>query len=203
MSASEFEAFAEAVGAFPRGEIIPRGERLRRVAVLGGLSDARLLAALALAEGIEPVLFSAYGAELSALSAGVAVRGAGPVGSYQTDAEGGAPSIRTTPSLDEAVAGADAIFLTGPTHKKRTYALVLAEHLSDGQLIVLAPGRTFGALETAWLLRAGGCRADVTIVEAQTLPFWWRAEGSALHLAPRAPGAAATIPAGRGEALER
>ncbi|MEM1313969.1 MAG: hypothetical protein AAGI51_05400 [Pseudomonadota bacterium] len=202
MSASDFEAFAEAVAARPRGPAAPP-EPLRRMAVLGGLSDARLLAALGVAEGVEVTLFSAYGAELAALRGGVALRGAGPVGSYPVDAEGGAPSIRTTASLDEAVAGAEAIFLTGPTHKKRTYAMVLADHLRDGQALVLAPGRSFSALETAWLLRAGGCEADVVIVEAQAMPFWWRAEGSALALSPRAAGAAATVPAGRSDWLER
>ena len=49
------------------------------------------------------------------------------------------------PSLDAAaVLGAEVIFLTGPIHKQRTYAMVLADHLSDGQVLVLAPGRSLG-----------------------------------------------------------
>ena len=132
-----------------------------RFAVLGGGADARLLAALCLSEGAQVTLFSAYGAELDALrnSSGISLRGAGPGGTYQVDREN-APSIRTTAELDAAVSDAQVIFLTGPVHKQRTYAMVLADHLSDGQVLVLAPGRSLGALETAWLLRIGGATAD-------------------------------------------
>jgi len=174
-----------------------------RVAVLGGGEDARLIAALALSEGAEVTLFSAYGAELEALraSSGVALRGAGPVGTYQVDREA-APSIKTTAELDAAVRGAQLVFLTGPVHKQRTYAMVLADHLADGQVLVLAPGRSLGALETAWFLRIGGCTSDVTIVETQGLPFWVRAEGAVLHLSPAGSVAAATLPSGRTDVLD-
>jgi hypothetical protein len=169
---------------------------LSRIAVLGGGIDARMLAAIALSEGAKVTLFSAYGTELDALrSSGVALRGAGPVGSYQTDAEN-APSIRTTAELDIAVCNAEAIYLTGPIHKQRTYAMVLADHLADGQILVLPNARTFGALETRWLLGIGGCTADITIIEAE-LPFWAEAEGATLHLSTATPGAIASLPGGR------
>ncbi|HMQ57673.1 MAG TPA: hypothetical protein PKE65_03930, partial [Rhizobiaceae bacterium] len=80
-------------------------------------------------------------------------------------------------------------------------AMVLAEHLKDGQVLVIAPGRTLGAAEAAWLLRVGGCKADITIVEAQGLPFWIDANGARLNLAAAGPIAAATLPAGRPEVL--
>lgn len=79
--------------------------------------------------------------------------------------------------------------------------MVLADHLKDGQVLVVAPGRSLGALETAWLLRIGGCTADVTIVEAQGLPFWYDEAGSILTLSQVAPMPAATLPSGRPEIL--
>ena len=109
----------------------------------------------------------------------------GPIGSYHVDREG--TSIKTTAEIDSAVRGAEVIFLTGPVHKQRTYAMVLADHLNDGQILVLAPGRSLGAVETAWMLRMGGCRADVTIVERQGLPYWMRVEGANLHLSAAGP----------------
>lgn len=155
-----------------------------------------MLAAIALSEGAEVTLFSAYGAELEMLkSGGIALRGDGPVGSYQVNADN-APSVRTTAELDVAVKTAEVIFLTGPVHKQRTYAMVLADHLSDGQVLVIAPARTFGALETRWMLGIGGCRADITIVEAD-LPYWFNAEGNTLHLSTTTPGGVATLPGGR------
>ena len=80
--------------------------------------------------------------------------------------------------------------------------MVLADHLEDGQILVLAPGRSLGAVEAAWMLRLGGCTADVTLVEAQGLPYWYVAEGATLHLSQAPSMVAATLPRGRGEAVE-
>lgn len=196
---SAFSEFADAMataGPAPAASVTA----MSRVAILGGGDDARLLAALCLAEGAEVTLFSAYGAELDALKSGVAIRGAGPVGAYQVNRED-ALSIQTTAELDRAVAGAELIFLTGPIHKQRTYSMVLADHLSDGQALVLAPGRSMGALEAAWLLRVGGCEADVTLVEVQAGPYWFTIEGATLHLSEAGPAVAATLPSGRMDVL--
>lgn len=198
MSGNAFEEFANAMASESSLQPAVAARRFGSVAVLGGGADARLIAALCLAEGASVSLFSAYGEELDALRSrgGITIRGAGPVGTYQVDREG-IPSIATTGELDRAVKGADAIFLTGPVHKQRTYAMVLADHLSDGQALILAPGRTLGAAEAAWLLRVGGCAADYTIIEVQNLPFWVSEAGNTLNLSQAASVAAATLPAGR------
>ena len=197
-----FADFADAM-ARPTKPAPMTARVFQRIAVLGGGTDARLLAALALSEGADVSLFSAYGSELQALRSGggISLRGAGPVGSYQVDTDA-APSVRTTAELDAAVADAEVIFLTGPVHKQRTYAMVLADHLSDGQVLVLAPGRSMGALETRWLLQIGGCRADVTLVEAGGLPFWVETSGATLNLSAAAPIPVATLPAGRTDVLD-
>ena len=196
---SAFSEFADAMSSTGVKPVETAAD-MSRVAILGGGDDARLLAALCLAEGAEVTLFSAYGAELDALKSGVAVYGAGPIGAYQTNRED-APSIQTTAELDRAVAGAELIFLTGPIHKQRTYSMVLADHLSDGQALVLAPGRSMGALEAAWLLRVGGCEADVTLVEVQAAPYWFTTKGATLHLSDAGPAVAATLPSGRTSVL--
>lgn len=203
MSQSGFEEFAEAVASQNGGAASRDIPKFEEVAVLGGGRDARLIAALCLAEGAQVTLFSAYGTELETLrsSGGVTIRGAGPVGTYQVDQDAG-PSIRLTGELDRCVDAAKVIFLTGPVHKQRTYAMVLADHLQDGQVLVLAPGRSLGAAEAAWLLRVGGCQADVTVVETQGLPFWVEAEGAKLVLSTAANVPAATLPSGRGDVLQ-
>lgn len=190
-----FSDFAAAMAKAGPKAPAPATAPAARIAILGGGPDARMLAALALAEGAEVALFSAYGAEIEALASGVAIRGAGPLGAYQVN-RADAPSITATAQIDRAVAGADLLVLTGPIHKQRTYAMVLADHLSDGQTLLVAPGRTFGALEAAWLLKLGGVAADVTLAEAQTLPYWFTVEGATLHLSPAAPAPAATLPKG-------
>lgn len=197
---AEFEEFTRAASKV-RGSAGPAPAVLSRIAVLGGGPDARLIAALSLAESCDVMLFSAYGHELDLMrsSSGIGLRGAGPVGTYHVDREG--PSVQLTAELDRAVKDAQVIFLTGPVHKQRTYAMVLADHLADGQVLVLAPGRSLGAAETAWNLRLGGCAADVTLVELQGLPYWYRVEGATLHLGEAAPMAAATLPLGREDIL--
>ena len=199
---SAFAEFAEAAQSRASPPPTQSAPRFERVAILGGGEDARLIAALCLADGAQTTLFSAYGEELEAMraSSGIGIRGCGPVGTYNVDGKPG-DSISTTAELDRAVATAQLIFLTGPVHKQRTYAMVLAEHMHDGQVLVLAPGRSLGALETAWLLRIGGCRADVTIVETQGLPYWIRAENAVLHLTRAHAVAAATLPSGRNHAI--
>ncbi len=203
MSATAFEKFTEAVAAQGRTAAPSAVPALGKVTVLGGGADARLLAALCLAEGAEVTLFSAYGAEIEAMAAagGVSIRGQGPVGTYQFN-QPAIPSIRTTAEIDRAVASADLIFLTGPVHKQRTYAMVLADHARDGQVLVVAPGRSLGAVEAAWLLRVGGCKADLTVVEVQGLPYWHQAAGSTLNLTSVGPAWAATLPSNRPQVLE-
>ena len=120
----------------------PAAPAFDRVTVLGGGPEGRLLACLCLAEGAEVTLFSAYGAELAAIRAagGTTLRGAGPVGTFPAGREDG-PSIRLSAELDAALDGAELVFVTGPVLKQRTYAMVLAEHVADGQVLALVPGR--------------------------------------------------------------
>lgn len=194
MSDSEFAAFAQALDR-QRPVPAPSAPAFERVTVLGGGPEARLLACLCLAEGAEVTLFSAYGAEMSPLrdAGGVTLRGAGPVGTFSAGRKEG-PSIQLKSELDSAVRGAELLFLTGPVLKQRAYAMVLAEHLSDGQTLVIVPGRSLGALESAWYLRVGGCRADIVLAEVQGLPYWIREEGATLHLTKAAPAACAALP---------
>ncbi|MDD9908912.1 MAG: hypothetical protein OXR62_04395 [Ahrensia sp.] len=199
---SDFAEFAEAASQTRRAAA-DTPPKFERVAVLGGGDDARLFAALSLAQGCEVTLFSAYGSELDAMraSSGIALRGDGPIGTYQFD-RADTPSIRLTAQIDAAVKDADLIFLTGPIHKQRTYAMVLADHLKDGQVVALCPGRSLGALETAWYLRIGGATADIAIVEVQGAPFWFAAQGAVLTLSEREPAVAATLPRGRPQVLD-
>ena len=201
MSDSEFAAFTEALGRRPPVPA-PVAPAFDRVTVLGGGPEARLLACLCLAEGAEVTVFSAYGAELSTLrdAGGITLRGAGPVGTFPAGRREG-PSIRIQAELDTALRGAELVFLTGPVLKQRTWAMVLAEHLSEGQVLALVPGRSLGALESAWYLRIGGCRTDLVLAEVQGLPYWIREEGATLHLTKAAPAACAALPSERDDVV--
>ena len=168
-----------------------------RVAILGGGPDACILAALCLSSELRVSLFSAYGSELDSLRASrtIGLGGSGPIGHYHVDSDnsGSDSVIHTTAELDRAVSDADLIFLTGGVHKRRTYSMVLSDHLRDNQTLVVCGGGTFGALECHSLLRTGGCSSSVTIVEMEH-PYWHYSDGSTHILTERPTCRAATLP---------
>ena len=76
-----------------------------------------------------------------------------------------------TGDIAEAVDGADIIMVVIPTIYQGSTAKAMAPHLKDGQVIVLNPGATGGALEVRNILQQEGCRADVTVAETDTLLY--------------------------------
>lgn len=206
---SDTGVFRDFINASASTEVKPASPlpAVDRVAVLGGGDDARLLAALCLAEGAEVRLFSAYAAELQTLSRGIEINEQGPLGNYHVRTLNSAttspttPAVMTTGSIDHALVDANLVFLTGPVHKQRTYAMVLADHLQPQQIVVLPEARTFGAFEAAQLLRTGGANSDITLMELQGLPYWIHCDDAhaarPLNLQPVPVLLAAAMPAAR------
>lgn len=84
-----------------------------------------------------------------------------------------------TASYAEALSAAEIIMVVTPSSAHRDVAAGCAAHLRDGQIIVLNPGRTCGAIEFAKVLRDNGCTADVTVAEAGTFIYASRSDGPA------------------------
>ena len=82
-----------------------------------------------------------------------------------------------TTEMKEALDGCELINVVVPATGHHDMAEACAPHLRDGQVIVLHPGRTFGALEFRQLLRARGVQANVVIAEAQTFIYASRVIG--------------------------
>lgn len=82
----------------------------------------------------------------------------------------GAPSLITT-DIHEAVRGANIIMVVTTANAHGSIARQIAGDLVDGQIIILNPGRTGGALEFKRALDASGCKARVHVSEAQTLVY--------------------------------
>jgi opine dehydrogenase len=78
--------------------------------------------------------------------------------------------------MAKCLAEAKVIMVVVPATGHTDVAVLAAPHLRDGQVLVLHPGRTGGALEFLATVRRQGCTADVTIAEAQTLLYACRAE---------------------------
>jgi opine dehydrogenase len=84
---------------------------------------------------------------------------------------GDGPIPIATADIAEALDGADILMVVVPATGHAFMAERCAPHLRDGQIIILHPGRTGGALEFHHILRQRGVRADVIVAEAQTLLY--------------------------------
>jgi len=84
-----------------------------------------------------------------------------------------------TSDMREALAEAEVIMVVVPSSAHRDIAQKAAPFLQDGQIVVLHPGRTCGAIEFSKVLRDCDCHADVTIAEAGTFIYASRSIGPA------------------------
>lgn len=73
--------------------------------------------------------------------------------------------------IEEAIAGVDVIMIVTPSTAHYSLATLMAPFLRDGQIVVLNPGRTGGALEFRASLERANCDARVVVVEAQTFIY--------------------------------
>lgn len=88
-----------------------------------------------------------------------------------------------TVSMKEAIEGVELIMVVVPAYGHRWMAEQMAPHLVDGQIIVLHPGRTFGAIEFQQVLAREKVKANIIISEAQTFIYASRATGpSQVHI---------------------
>lgn len=87
---------------------------------------------------------------------------------------------RVTSNMGEALQDADVIMVVVPSTAHADIANATAPHLKDGQIIVLNPGRTCGALEVTYIFRQRGVKADVIVAEAETLIYASRSDGPAM-----------------------
>lgn len=99
--------------------------------------------------------------------------------SYENGPRGFARLNRVTSNIQEAVEGVNMIMVVVPSSAHADVAKACAPHLVDGQVIVLHPGRTCGAIEFAKVLKDNGCTADVTVSEAETFIYASRSDGPA------------------------
>jgi opine dehydrogenase len=82
----------------------------------------------------------------------------------------GAPRLVTN-DLSLAIRDPQVVMVTVPASGHRDVARLVAPHLHDGQVVVLNPGRTGGALAFRANLLRFGCVAEVTVAEANTFIY--------------------------------
>lgn len=76
-----------------------------------------------------------------------------------------------TTDIAEAVRGAEIVMVTTVANAHRAVAKSIAPYLEEGQVIILNPGRTCGALVFKQTLNECGCTKRYYLGEAQTLVY--------------------------------
>jgi opine dehydrogenase len=146
-----------------------------RYAVIGSGHGGKAMAAHLALMGFQTTLFNRTPERVAA------IRLRGGVDLERNDGfPGGFGQLaRVTSDYAEALTDADIVMVVTPSSAHRDVAQGCAPHLQDGQILVLNPGRTCGAIEFVKVLRDQGCRADVTVAEAGTFIYASRSDGPA------------------------
>ncbi|MDP2872424.1 MAG: NAD/NADP octopine/nopaline dehydrogenase family protein [Bacillota bacterium] len=138
-------------------------------AVIGAGSGGQAMAGCLALQGHEVRLFNRSPLRLAPLWRRGGITLTGSVAGFAR------PSLVTT-DLEAAVSGARVLMVVVPATAHRELAEMLAPLVQPGQIIVLNPGRTGGALEVRHALTEDGAPRGVIVAEAQTLLFASRAE---------------------------
>lgn len=142
------------------------------IAVLGAGNGGQAMAAHLASKGLRIALYNREGERLMPIreKGGIEMTGA---------LRGFGQLTLITDDIARAIKGTRLIMVVVPAFAHRFIAEAVAPHLADGQIVVLHPGRTGGALEFCHILRKSGCRTRPIISEAQTLLYACRSEGPA------------------------
>ncbi|MGQ9766463.1 MAG: NAD/NADP octopine/nopaline dehydrogenase family protein [Anaerolineae bacterium] len=143
--------------------------------VIGAGHGGKAMAAHLALMGFPTVLFNRSPERIAA----IAKRGGIELEGYDYDGGNFGRLASVTSDYGEALSNAEIIMVVTPSSAHRDVAAACAPYLKDGQIIVLNPGRTCGAIEFTKVLRDNQCRADVTVAEAGTFIYASRSDGPA------------------------
>jgi opine dehydrogenase len=143
--------------------------------VIGAGHGGKAMAAHLALMGLRVTLYNRTPDHVAALKA----RGGIDLESVEGGPHGFARVAKVTSDLGEALQAAQMIMVVVPSSAHADVAKNAAPHLKDGQIVVLHPGRTCGALEFVKALHDNGCTADVTVAEAETFIYASRSDGPA------------------------
>ena len=145
-----------------------------KIAVIGAGHGGKAMAADLAARGFHVRLYNRHSANIEI----IASRG-GIELTYEDGHSCFGKLAVVTSDIAEALDDVQLIMVVIPASGHADIATACAPYLQDGQVIVLHPGRTGGALEFRQVLQQSGCTADVTIAEAETFIFASRSMGPA------------------------
>lgn len=135
-----------------------------RWTIIGGGNGGQSLAGHLSLMGFPVRLYDIFPETVAAISdqGGIYVKGA---------VDGFGKLELATTDLAKALDGAEVVMVVAPATAHKAIAGNCAPLLADGQIVILHPGATCGALEFRQVLDEKGCTAEVTLAETNTLIY--------------------------------
>ena len=99
--------------------------------------------------------------------------------SYEAGPRGFGKLVKVTSNMAEALEKAELVMVVVPSSAHADIARACAPYLTNGQIVILHPGRTCGAIEFSKVIRDNGCTTDITVAEAETFIYASRSDGPA------------------------
>ena len=138
-----------------------------RVSVLGAGNGGCATAADLMGRGVPCILFDlpSFDSVLAPIRESGVLRLSGALGDRTVSAP------RITTDIREAVEGADVLVIAVPAFAQGAFAQSCAPFMRPGQIAVLTPGSTGGALAVKQALRIAGAPDGVVVAETLSLPY--------------------------------
>jgi opine dehydrogenase len=146
-----------------------------RYTVVGAGHGGKTMAAHLALMGKQVTLFNRTPAHIEVIQK----RGGVELESYPGGPAGFAKLKLATADMSEALKDAQVVMLVVPSSAHADLARRMAHSLKNGQILILNPGRTCGAIEFDMVLREEQCKADIVLVEAETFIYASRSDGPA------------------------
>lgn len=146
-----------------------------KFAVIGAGNGGKAMAAHMALKGQKVMLYNRTPSKIEAIKelGGIQLR------SFEGGPNGFGELMKASSDYGEIIPEADVIMVVVPSSAHADVAMRIHPYLRDGQIIILHPGRTGGAVQVNKVLLDAGLRAKVTIAEAETFIYASRSEGPA------------------------
>ena len=135
-----------------------------KIAVIGAGNGGQAIAGYVALKGYEVSLFDRNNAKINELQLKGSIELRGQI-------NGVGYISHFTSNIGEAIADADLVMVTTVANAHAEVAKSMAPYIKEGQIIILNPGRTCGALVFRQALINAGCKRRYYLGEAQTLVY--------------------------------
>lgn len=147
----------------------------KQITVIGAGHGGKAMAAHLALMGAHVTLYNRTWRNILTISE----RGGISLTSSQGNIEGFGKLVSVTSNIQEALSASNLIMIVVPAFGHAELARKMAPYLNDDHMVVLNPGRTFGAHEFRKNLHEHGCVARVVVAETQTFIYASRSDGPA------------------------